>query len=73
MNFIERRERTEAEATRNWYFSRFGVDETQLAQEAGPIDKRAEKPRVVTEYQGKQPVIKFKPGVDLSKGGSIPF
>lgn len=73
MSFIERRARAEAEATRNWNFCRFGVDEKQLAQETEPIDKPVEKPRVVTKYQGMQPGIKFEPSVDFSKGGSIPF
>lgn len=32
-----------------------------------------EAPEVVTEYRNGQPVIKFNPGVDFTKGGHIPF
>ncbi len=84
---MNERDIAEGQATREWYFNRFGVDETQPAQstktsippttgtvKAEPDEMpKPEKPRVETVYRGDQPVTVFNPGIDFTKGGSIHF
>ena len=65
---MNERDIAEGKAAREWYFYRFGVDETEPDEMAKP-----EKPRVETVYRGDQPVTVFNPGIDFTKGGSIHF